>query len=150
MPFKSDILFISESTLPGAGKGLFTREAIKKGTRIIEYEGRIRTWKEVENDGVFNGYVLYIKANHVIDASTYETSFGRYANDAQGLTRVKGLTNNAEYQEDGKKVFIHATRNIPAGAEILVAYGKEYWDVIKENNKIDKQVAMEKEEEMKS
>jgi hypothetical protein len=24
-------------------------------------------------------------------------------------------------------------RNIPAGSELLVGYGKEYWDIIKEN-----------------
>ena len=26
-----------------------------------------------------------------------------------------------------------STKDIPAGSEILVSYGKEYWDVIKEN-----------------
>lgn len=138
MPYKSKILFISQSTLPDAGKGLFTSEAIKKGERIVEYKGRIRTWKDVEkNADVFNGYIFYIKQNYVIDAKTYIKSFGRYANDAHGLVRVKGITNNAEYQEDNKKVFIHATRNIPAGAEILVGYGKDYWDVVKENMKLE-------------
>jgi hypothetical protein len=24
-------------------------------------------------------------------------------------------------------------RNIPAGSELFVGYGKEYWDIIKEN-----------------
>lgn len=139
MPYKTQSLYIDQSNIPGAGKGLFTSEAIKKGTRIVEYKGRIRTWKEVEDAGVFNGYVLYIKQNYVIDAKTYIKSLGRYANDAHGLTRVKGITNNAEYQEDGKKVFIHATRNIPAGAEILVGYGKDYWDVVKENMKLEEE-----------
>jgi hypothetical protein len=35
-------------------------------------------------------------------------------------------------------VYIDATRDIPAGAEILVDYGKEYWDVIRYNQKISK------------
>lgn len=150
MLLKTNTLFIDKSTIPGAGKGLFTREEIKKGTRIIEYKGRIRTWKEVENAEVFNGYVLYIEADCVIDAKTYKKSFARYANDARGLTQVKGLTNNAEYQEEGKKVFIHATSNIPAGAEILVGYGKEYWDVIRENRKIDNKEEKEKLNKKKS
>ena len=150
MPNKSNTLYISESTLPGAGKGLFTREAIQKGSRILEYKGRIRTWKEVEDAGVFNGYVLYMTANHVIDASTYLKSLGRYANDAKGLVRIKGITNNAEYREEGKRVFIHATRNIPPGGEILVDYGKEYWDVVKENNRIEKAEAKRNRKQVKS
>ena len=143
-------LYIDESTIPGAGKGLFTREAIKKGSCITEYKGRIRTWKEVENDSVFNGYVLFIEADYVIDARTYKKSFARYANDALGLVRVKGITNNSEYQEDGKKVFIHAIRNIPAGGEILVGYGRDYWNVVKENQKIDEENAKEKSNKLKS
>lgn len=139
MEYKSSSLFVSESTIPGAGKGLFTNEPIKKGTRIIEYKGRIRTWDEVKNADVFNGYIFYINQNHVIDAKTYVKSYGRYANDAEGLQRVKGFSNNSEYQKDGKKVFIHATRNIPAGAEILVGYGKDYWETVKENMKLEEE-----------
>jgi hypothetical protein len=36
------------------------------------------------------------------------------------------------------KVYIDANRNICAGTEILVEYGKEYWDVIRYNQKISK------------
>lgn len=133
MPYKTKTLYISQSNIPGAGKGLFTSEAIKKGERIVEYKGRIRTWKEVSEGDVFNGYIFYINRNHVIDAKTYVQSLARYANDARGLTRIKGVTNNAEYQKDDKKVYIHATRNIPAGSEIFVGYGKDYWDTVKEN-----------------
>jgi SET domain-containing protein len=39
---------------------------------------------------------------------------------------------------DDKKVFIEAIKDIPAGSEILVSYGKEYWDVMKENAKFEK------------
>ena len=137
MPYKTKILYIRQSTIPGAGKGLFTREKIRKGERIVEYKGRVRTWKEVEDAGVFNAYVFYIEKDYVIDAKSYNRSLARYANDAQGLNRVKGITNNAEYQEDDKKVFIHALRNIPAGAEICVGYGKDYWKVVRENMKLE-------------
>ena len=33
------------------------------------------------------------------------------------------------------KVYITATKNIPANGEIFVGYGKEYWDVIRENRR---------------
>ena len=123
---------VKESTIPGAGKGLFTKIFIRKGTRIVEYKGRLTTWKEVEND-YKNGYIYSINAKDVIDAKTFKKALGRYANDASGLGRKKGLSNNSEYVAGGLKIYIEAVKDIPAGSEILVAYGKEYWDVTRKN-----------------
>lgn len=132
-------LEVKESLLPAAGKGLFTTEFIPKGTKIVEYKGKITTWKEVDHNDGNNGYIYYVKRNHVIDASTYPSALARYANDARGIQRVKGLTNNAEYVEDGLKVYIQAVKDIPAGSEILVEYGKEYWDAIRYNIKLEQE-----------
>ena len=74
----------------------------------------------------------------MIDAKNYYTTFGRYANDANGISKLKKTINNSCYVIDGKRVFIEATKNIDAGNEILVSYGKEYWDVIRSNQKADK------------
>ncbi len=134
-------LVVKTSTLPAAGKGLFTKVAIPKGTRILEYKGKITTWKEVDHNNGANGYIYYVKRTHVIDAGTDKKVLARYANDARGLTRIKGLVNNAEYLEEGLKVYIVAKRNIGAGEEIFVPYGKEYWDVIRHNHKVDLQLA---------
>lgn len=71
-----------------------------------------------------------------MDAFTYHKALGRYANDAKGMKRRKGLKNNAAYENVGLKVYIDAVEDIPAGAEILVAYGKEYWDSIRMNRNI--------------
>lgn len=60
----------------------------------------------------------------------------RYANDARGINKVKGITNNSDYIEDGLRVYIESKKDIPANGEILVGYGKEYWDVIKQNKKL--------------
>jgi hypothetical protein len=48
------------------------------------------------------------------------------------------LTNNSEYVEDGVKVYIEAKKDIPAGSEILVGYGREYWKTIRQNWKTDR------------
>ncbi len=136
MASKTKMLYISQSNIPGAGRGLFTSEAINKGERIVEYKGRICTWKEVTDAGVFNGYVFFINRNRVIDAKTYIKALARYANDAQGLQKIKGISNNSVYTKEDGKVFIDAIKNIPAGAEIFVGYGKDYWDVVKENLKL--------------
>lgn len=123
-----------ESGIPNAGTGLFTKVFIAKGTRIVEYKGRIKTWKQVK-DNYDNYYIFYVNRNHIIDAGTYKKSFARYLNDAQGLKKVKGLKNNTEFKRDGLRVFVEATADIAAGAELLVGYGKEYWDVMRENMK---------------
>lgn len=136
MVLLEDQLVVKKSTLSGAGKGLFTKKTIVKGTRIVEYKGRISTWKEVNHQKGENGYIFYVKRNHVIDASPYRKALARFANDARGLSKMKGITNNSEYKEYGLRVFIVATRDIPAGSEILVDYGKDYWKVIGYNRKL--------------
>src|SRR5262245_30340694 len=93
-------LYIKRSNLPASGKGLFTKKFIPKGTRIVEYKGRITTWKEVQHSNGENGYIYYINKNHVINALPYSKSLGRFANDAVGLQKIKGLSNNAAYVED--------------------------------------------------
>lgn len=134
-------LAIKKSGLPGAGKGLFTKVFIPKGTKIVEYKGTITTWKEVDHKQGENGYIYYVKRNYVIDARPHPTALARYANDAKGLFRVKGMTNNAEYTEENNQVFITATKDIDPGQEIFVDYGKEYWEVIRYNLKLEQKRA---------
>jgi len=129
-------LEVKESTIPGSGLGLFTKVFIEKGTRIIEYKGRITTWKEVKDDWE-NVYLYTINPKHVIDARYQKKSLARYTNDAKGITRVKGINNNAEFFNEGLRAFIIATKNIQPGEEILVNYGKPYWDTVRQNKKID-------------
>jgi uncharacterized protein len=129
-------LEIKKSKLPGAGKGLFTTVFIPKGTRIVEYKGRVTTWQIASNGPTFNGYIYYVNKDHVIDAKPFPQHLARYANDARGLGKVDGQSNNCKYVvDDDKKVYIESFRNIEAGAELFVSYGKEYWDVVKENLK---------------
>lgn len=142
-------LIVKTSTIPGAGKGLFTKKFIPKDTRIVEYKGRKTTWKEVKNSWD-NGYIYSVNRNHVIDAKKSLSALARYANDARGLTRVKGVTNNCVYVNDNYRAYIESTKDIPAGSEIFVDYGKEYWDVIRENLKKDKQEATKKQKQKKS
>ena len=132
MPYLEKQLEVRDSNIPGSGKGLFTKEFIPKGSRIIEYKGRIRKWKDAKHEDT-NYYILHVTRGHVIDARRQKKSLARYINDAKGLQRIKGLNNNTEFIRDGLKVFVEATRNIPAGAEIFVGYGKEYWQVIRQN-----------------
>ena len=55
---------VKKSILPGAGKGLFAKELIPRGTRIVEYKGKITTWKEVDDNDGNNGYIYYVTQVH--------------------------------------------------------------------------------------
>ena len=140
-------LFVKKSTIPDSGKGLFTKKFIPKGTRIVEYKGRISAWKDVKDEDGKNGYIFYVTRNHVINALPVKSALARYANDARGLVRIKGLTNNCDYITDGKKAYIESKRDIPAGGEIFVDYGADYWKVIRENMRLWAREAKEAERE---
>jgi len=130
-------LLVKKSTLPGAGKGLFTSKRILKDEKIVEYKGEIIDWKEYEKrvKEDKDGYLFYINKKRCIDAYNTPQYKARYANDAAGLSRVKGLKNNAVYEIFDDKCFIVATRDIESGEEIFVSYSKDYWDCIRYNIK---------------
>lgn len=134
-------LEVKASCIPNSGKGLFTKRAIKKGEFIVEYKGEIVSWKEcikrAENDQY--GYMFFINNKRCIDAYLTPEAIARYANDAKGISRIKGKTNNAVYAIHNNKAWIQATKNIKAGEEIFVSYGSGYWRDIKHNIKIDQQ-----------
>lgn len=130
MPLFTSKLYIKKSTLPGAGLGLFTKVNIPKGARITEYRGKLQRWRDVKKEDGHNGYLLRFSRTMAINALPSKTH-GRYANDALGLVKVAGLRNNAEYVVYGDRCFIEARRAIRKGEEILVAYGHEYWKLIR-------------------
>ena len=118
-------LVVKKSKIPGAGKGLFTKAIIPKGTKIVEYLGKKSTWKNVDHQGGMNAYIYYVNTNHVIDGSG-DPNLARYANDARGATRLPGLSNNCKYYQDYKhRVFSVSVHLQHASKENLVPYGKE-------------------------
>lgn len=138
-------LVVKKSSLPNSGKGLFTKVFIPKKTKIVEYKGRITTWKEVKDDDGKNGYIFFISWKRVIDAFPTKQHLARYANDANGYVRIKGVRNNAEYVVEDGRCYIVSTKDIPARGEIFVDYGKDYWKTMRDNLKLEK----EKERERK-
>lgn len=135
MAYLEKFLYLKKSGLPGSGKGLFTRVDIPKGTRIVEYKGRMQPWKDVKDEDGYNAYLFKVNSRLAVNALSYKKSFGRYANDARGFTRVKGLRNNASYETKGNRVYIDAIRKIPKHEEILVAYGGNFWSLMKKIRK---------------
>jgi SET domain-containing protein len=131
----SNHLFVDKSSIPAAGSGLFTSVDIEKGQLVIEYTGEITTWEEVRHDAD-NLYIYFVNDDYVINAQEHPEAIARYANDAHGLTRVPGLHNNSRFVNIGGKIFIKAAKLIKAGSEILVDYGKSYWETVKKNKEL--------------
>ena len=127
-------LFVDSSTMPSAGKGLFTSENIKKGELIIEYTGEVTNWEEVRHDAD-NVYIYFVNEDYVINAKNDPDAIARYANDARGLTRIKDVHNNSKFVKVEGRIFIKASKLIKAGEEIFVDYGKDYWDTVKKKTR---------------
>ena len=133
-------LIVKKSQLPGAGKGLFTTKFLKKDTKIIQYRGEEIGWKEyrerVKRDE--DGYLFYFNKNRCVDAFHTPQYKARYANDANGFTRLKQYKNNSQYEIFGDKCFVVAIRDIKPGEEIFTDYTKDYWDSMRFNVKLKK------------
>ncbi|MDK3156655.1 SET domain-containing protein [Kamptonema cortianum] len=129
---------MKKSTLPGAGKGLFTLEDIGRDEIVVEYQGEEIDWQEykerVEKDQ--DGYLFFINWKKCIDAFHTPGALGRYANDARGFSRMKGCRNNAVYKVIRGRVYIVSTRRIRAGEEVFVDYSADYWKAMRHNRKI--------------
>lgn len=135
MPWLDKHLFLKKSKLPNAGKGLFTNVDISKGARITEYKGRLQAWKELKDEDGYNAYIFKLSPRLAINGLRYLKTFGRYANDARGPARVKGLRNNSDYIVEGNKCYLEAIRNIKKGEEIFVEYGGNFWKLMKKIEK---------------
>ena len=141
MPFLEKFLYLKKSKLPGSGIGLFTRVDITKGTRIVEYKGRLQLWTDVKHEDGHNAYLFKINSRIAVNAISYIKAFGRYANDAKGLVRIKGMRNNAEYEVEKNRIYIDAIRYISKNEEVLVEYGGNFWVLIHKIRKQKEQAA---------
>ncbi len=131
MSLLEKFLYLKKSKIPGAGIGLFTKVDISKGQLILEYKGRLDRWADVKYEDGYNAYLFKLNSKLAINALTYKKSMGRYANDARGLQKITGIRNNSEYIVKKEKCYIASIRKIYEGEEILVPYGKAYWDLVK-------------------
>jgi uncharacterized protein len=109
------------------GNGVFATADIKKGTRLIEYKGLLRTHKQVDRvygDEVETGHTFLFTLNDhfVIDANVD-------GNDARWINHSCNPNCEAEVIEDEDedptkdRVFIQAMRAIKPGEELTYNYG---------------------------
>ena len=122
-------LVAKRSTIKGAGMGLFTTKALKKGTTLGQYKGKrltSRRYNALRNaDYVWE--IRYKGKNVYIDGKSLKRgNLLRYVNGIKGK-KQKRLENTTMFSRKGK-VFYKTTKRVPAGKELFIDYGDEYWD----------------------
>lgn len=125
---ESDYLYVADSQIPNAGKGLFTAIPIWKNEIISIFKGELLSANEASKrvKKGHNQYFIMLLNGSTMD-SMHVNCFAKYANDAQGFVKTKFKTNAAITLDDNNKVCLVAKRNIKAGEEIFCSYGKQYW-----------------------
>ena len=118
------LLTVADSTLPGAGKGLFTLQRIEVDDYLCSYDGKRLSKEDLPRPlGPENDYIWSNRGESVIiDAFHHLSCFGRYANDALYDHKCSAMI----IMHKGK-VKLRATRDILPNEEIFVHYGGGYW-----------------------
>jgi len=119
-------LDVVPSSIPGAGRGLFSLVPRSKGDHLVEYLGELISAQDVERrypKGDVGIYCLSLSASLFID-SALSRGVGASANAARRNTKP-----NARFVADSRSgtARLEATRRIRADEEILLSYGRDYW-----------------------
>lgn len=108
------------------GNGIFAAAPIAKGERLIEYKGRRRTHREVDEGDtgdVESGHTFLFTLNEdwVIDAN-FEGNDARWINHSCN-PNCEAVLEEDEDDPKASRVFIHAMRAIKQGQELTYDYG---------------------------
>ncbi len=119
-------LVVKHSTIPEAGKGLFTLRPIKKDAKIAEYTGRVLTKSQIDSlyghdESDLAPYSFKLSRDLYLD-SACSRSIAAFANDSPSHNNAKLSINHVN-----NKVFLRATQDIAANEEIFTSYGAKYF-----------------------
>lgn len=112
---RSPIIVVRGSKIHG--KGVFATRRIPKGSRIIEYKGRLITEAEADKrygDDESNHTFLFLLDNDMVIDAYRDGNSARWINHS--------CDPNCEPMEEGNRLFIHAVRDIKAGDELSYEY----------------------------
>jgi SET domain-containing protein len=109
---------IKKSKIDNKGRGLYASRDIKKGTKIINYIGKIITNKEADESSKYDNkkriYLFSLNNKFSLD--------GDFSYNIAGLVN-HSCDNNCDYNGKGLKIWITAIRDIKKGEEITCDYG---------------------------
>lgn len=114
---------ILPSTIEGAGKGLFTKVAIKEAETIGYYTGEVISEREFyDPNRPFSAYVLWVCRTHIIVGDGPKANYTRYINHSDEPNAFLVVSSR------WKTARFEALRDIEPGEEIFFDYGDDYWD----------------------
>ncbi|AXF05444.1 SET domain-containing protein [Paraburkholderia hospita] len=104
---------------PVHGRGVFALTDIETGTLILEYKGKLVSWRRAQDaylrSAAEQGHTFYFGLDD-----------GRVIDGAQGGNSARWLNHscapNCEAEQQGKRVFIRTTRPIRKGTELYIDY----------------------------
>jgi SET domain-containing protein len=101
------------------GRGVFARDRIRKGARIIEYTGRRIPWKDAQElppldpGNPYHTVFFSVDNGDVIDAAVG-------GNEARWINH--SCEPNCETFEEDYRIFVHALRGLRPGEELFFDY----------------------------
>ena len=102
-------------------KGLYANQDIKKGTRIMEYKGKIITVKQTESNPKFDNakaiYLFNLNKRFDLDGD-FKFNTARLINHS--------CEPNCEVTGEGLKVWVYAIKDISKNEELSYDYGFSY------------------------
>jgi hypothetical protein len=125
---ESDYLYIQDSQITNAGKGLFTAIDIYPNEIISLFKGEILTDNETQKR-VSEGkdrYFINMLDGSILDSMNVDC-FAKYANDGEAFSKLEFKNNSKITLDDDDNVCIVATKKIKSQQEIFCSYGVKYW-----------------------
>ena len=125
---ESDYLYIQDSQITNAGKGLYTAIDIYPNEIISLFKGEILTDEEAQKR-VSEGndrYFINMLDGSILDSMNVDC-FAKYANDAEAFSKLEFKNNSKITLDDDDNVCIVATKKIKSQQEIFCSYGVKYW-----------------------
>lgn len=118
-----DDFVVRESTIPQAGKGLFSKAKIRRGQHIGFYEGKVLSDAEVEFEDYGDSlYLLWICKDHWIFGEGEHGNYTQFINHSS-RPNVELVTSTR-----WKTARFRALRTIKPGEELFFDYGDYYWE----------------------
>ena len=109
---------IKKSKIDNKGRGLYAKKDIKKGTKIIDYVGKIITNKQVDESNKYDNskpiYLFTLNKRYTLDGD-FPWNKARLINHS--------CDPNAQYDGKGLKIWITAIKDIKKGEEFTCDYG---------------------------
>lgn len=114
---------VRPSTIPGAGRGLFSKVLIEVGDTIGYYTGDIIT-EDALIAGKYSGsdYLMWVTKDHIIVGEGERANYTRYINHCEEEPNAFLITSTR-----WKSARLECVRRIQPGDEIFFNYGDDFF-----------------------